>query len=68
MLPFYSSTLTPEEQKEIEETGPGELTEELAKVKFLGLRGLGSRLGMIGPGLYSLMGPAITFFLKSIPR
>ncbi|XP_024431507.2 dynein regulatory complex subunit 2 [Desmodus rotundus] len=32
VLPFYSSTLTPEEQKEIEETGPGELTEELAKV------------------------------------
>ncbi|KAF6117819.1 coiled-coil domain containing 65 [Phyllostomus discolor] len=32
VLPFYSSTLTPEEQKEIEETGPEEVTEELAKV------------------------------------
>ncbi|XP_006870160.1 PREDICTED: coiled-coil domain-containing protein 65 [Chrysochloris asiatica] len=32
VLPFYSSILTPEEQAEIEETNPEELTEELAKV------------------------------------
>lgn len=32
MLPFYSSVLTPEEQKEIEDMHPEELTEELAKV------------------------------------
>ncbi|KAM5333977.1 dynein regulatory complex subunit 2 [Glossophaga mutica] len=32
VLPFYSSTLTPEEQEEMEETGPEEVTEELAKV------------------------------------
>nr|KAF6373157.1 coiled-coil domain containing 65 [Pipistrellus kuhlii] len=32
VLPFYSSTLTPEELEEIEEITPEELTEELAKV------------------------------------
>ncbi|XP_008702751.1 dynein regulatory complex subunit 2 isoform X2 [Ursus maritimus] len=32
VLPFYSSVLTPEEQKEIEDMHPEELTEELAKV------------------------------------
>lgn len=31
VLPFYSSTLTPEEQEEIEEVSAEELTEELAK-------------------------------------
>lgn len=51
MLPFYSSILTPEEQGELEEVIPEELTEELAKVKFPGPRGLGLRLGMTDPGL-----------------
>ncbi|XP_045867185.1 dynein regulatory complex subunit 2 [Meles meles] len=32
VLPFYSTVLTPEEQKEIEEIYPEELTEELTKV------------------------------------
>ncbi|KAG8509124.1 Dynein regulatory complex subunit 2, partial [Galemys pyrenaicus] len=32
VLPFYSSTLTPEEQEELEEINPDGLTEELAKV------------------------------------
>ncbi|XP_006902543.1 PREDICTED: coiled-coil domain-containing protein 65 [Elephantulus edwardii] len=32
VLPFYSSVLTPEEQAEIAENNPEELTEELAKV------------------------------------
>ncbi|XP_036747536.2 dynein regulatory complex subunit 2 isoform X3 [Manis pentadactyla] len=32
VLPFYSSGLTPKEQREIEEIKPEELTEELAKV------------------------------------
>lgn len=39
MLPFYLSTLTPEEQEEIEEINSEEFTEELAKVKFLGMMG-----------------------------
>lgn len=39
MLPFYSSTLTPEEQEEIEDITSEEFTEELAKVKFLGMMG-----------------------------
>lgn len=67
MLPFYSSTLTPEELEEIEEITPEELTEELAKVKFPGRRGLGLRLGMTDPGLCSLMGPTTHLPLNPFP-
>lgn len=67
MLPFYSSILTPEEQEEIEEIIPEELAEELAKVKFPGPRGLSLRLGMMDPGLYSLMGPTTHLPLNQFP-
>lgn len=57
MLPFYSTVLTPEEQKEIEEIYPEELTEELTKVKDPRVLGPPPEAGDHGPwGLHLGMG------------
>ncbi|XP_011366552.1 coiled-coil domain-containing protein 65 [Pteropus vampyrus] len=49
VLPFYSSTLTPEEQEEIEEINPEEFTEELAKViaDYIGLENFWKRYNKV---------------------
>nr|XP_019580235.1 PREDICTED: coiled-coil domain-containing protein 65 [Rhinolophus sinicus] len=49
VLPFYSPTLTPEEQEEIEEIQPEDLTEELAKViaDYIGMENFWKRYNKV---------------------
>ncbi|XP_001504180.1 dynein regulatory complex subunit 2 [Equus quagga] len=49
VLPFYSSVLTPQEQEEIEEINPEELTEELAKVivDYIGMENFWKRYNKV---------------------